>query len=93
MICRKPAGSVVFTGAGVVRRKRLDVVLAAGARVPREFADFDPSLWAGASDYQRYEAWDRARRSWADQHLPNGAGDLPWWLGVVPDQPWNEVVL
>lgn len=86
-----PVASAVFMGGLVVRRKRLDPQLKAG--LPLVLADFVPSEWPGGSEYQRYEAWRAAREDWAEKYHPEGVDGLPWWHGVVPDQPWDEVVL
>lgn len=79
---------MVCMGGVVVRRKRRD-----SADMPAEFIVFDPAGWPGGSEYQRWVAWDKARRAWACKNLPNGEDDLPCALGAyVPDQPWDEVV-
>lgn len=91
MICRLLVVPVVFMGGLVVRRKRSSE--AEQLCLPSGLADFVPVDWPGGSEYQRYEAWRRARETWAENHLPGGSENLPWWHGVIPDQPWDEVVL
>lgn len=91
MICRLLVACVVFTGAVVVRRRQRGPELTHG--VPAHLADFDPGLWPGGSEYQRYAAWFDARCLWADANLPDGLEGLPDWDGSVPDQPWGEVEL
>lgn len=94
MICRRLAVSVVFMGGPVVRRRQREQIVN-GQRIPERVLTFVPAQWQGGSDYQRWEAWDEARRSWAEVNLPGGAEDLPSTLGanLPPDQPWDEVEL
>lgn len=91
MICRHLVVLVVFMGVLVVRRKRLSESEQLG--LPAGLGDFVPADWPGGSEYQRYEAWRKARIVWAEEHLPGGAEDVPWWQGEIPDQPWDEVEL
>lgn len=76
-----------------MRRRERGPRAIGGGVIPADVADFDPAKWADGSDYQRWAAWDEARRAWAVKNLPGGEDDLPTWGGVVPDQPWDEVEL
>lgn len=64
-----------------------------GGKSPAWIDDFDPTAWPGSSDYQRWEAWDKARREWADKNLPAGAEQLDSHCELIPDQPWSEAKL
>lgn len=70
-----------------MRRRR---VTLAEHEMPADLAELDLSRWPGDSDYQRWEAWNAARKEWAEVHLPGGADALPDRSELVPDQPWDE---
>ena len=74
-----------------MRRRVREVQTVSGAGVPDNLLHFSPEQWPAISDFQSWQAWDTARREWADENLPSGQNDLPAWEGSIPDQPWNEV--
>ena len=82
---------VAFMGGLVVRRRPKDPVLDGG--IPSDFVGFDPDVWPGESDYERWLAWDESRSTWAEANLPNGPKGLPGWdvcrFASMPDAPFD----
>lgn len=76
-----------------MRRRQKAPRAADGKAGPAWLDDFDPSQWPGGSDYQRWEAWDAARREWADKNFPGGSENLDSLCELIPDQPWEEARL
>lgn len=65
---------VACMGIAVVRRKPREPGSVLGA--PAALAVFVPLEWLGTSEYQLWAAWAGARRSWAEENLPDGMATI-----------------
>lgn len=73
-----------------MRRRQKEEKAIDGSSYPSWLDQFEPSEWGSGSDYQCWEAWDTARREWAEANLPGGAEKLDSHCELIPDQPWSE---
>jgi hypothetical protein len=74
----------------MVRRRGLADRVTGG--IPVELVTFQRDDWYGVSEFDRWQAWDKARTSWAEAHLPGGVEDLPGWherILSMPDAPMD----